>query len=66
MSIGVPVRTLDRAKEKTANAGPSWKGIRKFIYNLENQFSVESSERHSKDFGVLDFPAISRKAIRLD
>ena len=28
---GVPVRTLDSAKEKTANAGPSWKGIRKFI-----------------------------------
>ena len=56
MSIGVPVRTLDSAKEKTANAGPSWKGIRKHL--VENQFSVESSERNCKDFGVLDFLAI--------
>ena len=31
MYIGVPVRTLYSAKEKTAIAGPSWKGIRKFI-----------------------------------
>ena len=31
MSIGVPVHTLDSVKEKTVNAGPSWKGIRKFF-----------------------------------
>ena len=31
MSIGVPVRTLDSVKEKTADAGPSWKGKRKKI-----------------------------------
>ena len=35
MSVGVPVRTYDSVKEKTAYAGPSWKGIRKHL--VENQ-----------------------------